>query len=104
MAKHFISEPLTPAYDAHSESPPAVTQSLTREPTLPPAFRWRDELLVVESTLARRRSSKIDRGDTYLKRHWFDARTDDGRIVTVYYDRAAKRGAPHWWLYSIEEP
>jgi hypothetical protein len=78
-------------------------EGFSHEPSLPTAFHWRNETLAIKSVRDRRRSTKVDRGDTYLKRHWFDLETVDGRVITVYYDRAAKRGHPHWWLYAIEE-
>ena len=96
MPKHFVSEPLT-ARD------PGPLETSTQEPQLPAAFIWRDQTLEVRAVRTRRRSTKVDRGDTYLKRHWFEFETGDGRVATVYYDRAAGRGSPHWWLYTIEE-
>jgi hypothetical protein len=94
MTKHFVSGPL----EQCCGGPP-----LLNEPQLPAAFRWRDQTLQVKNVRARKRSTKVDRGDTYLKRHWFEFDTTDGRIAVVYYDRGSKRGSPHWWLYSIED-
>ena len=92
MTKQFVSEPLT-ATDAAGDA---------HEPKLPAAFRWRDETLEVKFLIKTWRSTKEDRGDVYLKRHWFEFASVDGRIATVYFDRASKRGAPRWWLYAIE--
>ncbi len=50
------------------------------------------------------RTTKIDRGDAYLARFWFEVETDDGRCAVVYFDRKARRTAPHWWLYTMSEP
>ena len=96
MPKHFISEPIRPAGDATS-----LPQN--NEPALPAAFIWRDETLEVKSLRNSWRTTKTDRGDVYLKRHWFEFETADGRSATVYYDRAAKRGTSPWSLYSIED-
>lgn len=94
MAKHFVSEPVTPC-DA---------QPLREnEPALPAAFAWREQRLVVKALRETWRSTKNDRGDTYLKRHWYSFDTNDGRIATVYFDRAARRGESRWWLYAIED-
>ncbi len=90
MTKHFISEAITPSRVVTSEE-------------LPPAFAWRDELLEVKAVRNKWRSTKEDRGDVYLKRHWFEFETTGSRIVTVYFDRAAKRGRPRWWLYAIDD-
>ena len=94
MSKHFISQPLL----ADAGSPDG-----NMEPVLPEAFDWNGERLVVENVLRTWRSTKTDRGDVYLKRHWFEFVLSDGRVATVYFDRAAKPRAPHWWLYAIEE-
>lgn len=71
------------------------------EPSLPPAFEWDGTDLVVGEVRKTWRSLKDDRGDTYLKRHWFEFETADGRIAVVYFDRGARRGQPRWWLYTI---
>jgi len=93
MNKQFVSEPLHTA----AQAPGAAN-----EPTLPDEFEWRDERLRVGRVLKTWRSTKEDRGDKYLKRYWFAFETPDARIATVYFDRAAKRGQPHWWLYTLE--
>ncbi len=95
MSKRFVSQALHAA-----PGPPAGNN----EPSLPVAFDWNGEHLEVARVLRTWRSTKTDRGDVYLKRHWFEFATSDGRIVTVYFDRAAKPDAPHWWLYTIETP
>jgi hypothetical protein len=41
------------------------------EPVLPRIFRFGEELLTVSVVQRSWRSTKDDRGDTYLKRHWF---------------------------------
>ena len=72
------------------------------EPSLPAAFRFGDERLEVAKLERTWRSTKDDRGDTYVKKHWFAFRTPDGREAVVYFDRAAARGAPRWWLYTLD--
>jgi hypothetical protein len=49
------------------------------------------------------RSTKSDRGDAYLKWHWFELQTAADEKVRVYYDRESRRGTSAWWLYTIEE-
>ncbi len=93
MSKSFVSEPLT----ADAGAP-----GVANEPQLPPALHWREELLTVKNLRKAWRSTKEDRGDVYLKRHWFEFETGDGRIAVVYFDREARRGQAHWWLYTIE--
>jgi hypothetical protein len=92
VSKRFVSEPI------------AVITARTgtaNQPDLPAAFRWRDETLEVKILRDAWRSSKTDRGDLYLKRHWFTFETVDGRVATVYFDRSAKRAQPRWSLYAI---
>lgn len=60
-------------------------------------------MLEVRRVLQQWRGTKEDRGDVYLKRHWYEFETADGRIATVYFDRDAKRGGSHWWLFTIEK-
>jgi hypothetical protein len=93
----FISEALTPLDDRHD------TDGLTAgEPAVPASFRWHDEVLRVASIRRTWRSTKVDRGDTYLKRHWYEAALADGRTAVIYFDRGARKGAPRWWLYTLD--
>jgi uncharacterized protein DUF6504 len=71
------------------------------EPGLPAAFRWRNEELIVRGVRRAWRSTKEDRGDVYLKRHYFELELADSRVATVYFERQAKRNAPRWYLYTI---
>lgn len=72
------------------------------EPSLPGGFEFDGERLDVAELLRTWRSTKDDRGDTYLKKHWFEFATTDGRRAVVYFDRGARKGAPRWWLYTLE--
>ncbi len=96
MAAQFVSESIFPEPGAFDTAP------LGRgEPALPAGFVWRDEPLPVERVLRTWRSTKDDRGDTYLKRHWFEFETSGARRATVYFERHARRGEARWWLYTI---
>jgi uncharacterized protein DUF6504 len=72
------------------------------EPPLPASFQWRDSELAVRRVVRTWRSTKLDRGDAYLARHWFEVETGDGRIAVLYFDRKARAGSARWWLYTIE--
>ncbi len=92
----FMSKPLVP------EGASFESDDRGRfEPAVPPAFRLGDERLGVLRVLRSWRSERTDRGDSYLKRHWFEIELDDGRIAVVYFDRGARRGAPRWWCYTL---
>jgi hypothetical protein len=92
----FVSRPIAPEGEA-------IARAGANEPPLPAAFRWDDRVLDVAEVVRAWRSTKDDRGDTYLKRHWFEFVTAQGARAVVYYDREARRGAPHWWLFTIDE-
>ena len=95
--RKFVSHPLVAAGEE------LVTAANGSEPPVPRAFLWDERRFVVSSILRTWRSSKNDRGDTYLKRHWFELETVDGARLEVYYDRDARRGRSRWWLYTIDE-
>jgi GAF domain-containing protein len=87
--RRFVSQPIEPTAATGTD--------------LPPAFRWNHETLEVRALRKQWRGTKEDRGDVYLKRHWYEFETSDGRVATVYFDRGAKAGTPRWWLYALEE-
>ncbi len=99
MRRHFVSEPLQ-ALGA-SFDPATMSHG---EPALPTAFQWNDQRLTIGSLSRSWRSTKTDRGDVYLARHWFEVELEDGRHATIYFERQARRNTPRWWLYTIDEP
>jgi Family of unknown function (DUF6504) len=94
--RKFVSAPLLPGEGF-------VSVSSGNEPPVPAAFLWGGRTLRVAAVARSWRSTKTDRGDAYLKRHWFELRTEDGATLEVYYDREVRRGAPQWWLYTIDD-
>jgi Family of unknown function (DUF6504) len=95
VSLRFVSEAIAPGGDFDVEK-------LARgEPGLPEFFVWRDETLRVAALRRTWRSTRTDRGDVYVKRHWFDVLLDDGKSAVVYFERQARRGTPRWWLYTI---
>ena len=95
--RRFIGRPLAPAGENF------VTEANGSDPPVPRVFHWEDRTLAIVSVLRTWRSTKNDRGDAYLKRHWFELRTEDGAAIEIYYDRESRRGASPWWLYTIDE-
>ena len=91
----FVGKPLVP------EGALDVAVLAQGEPSLPAAFRLGDERITVAELLRTWRSTKDDRGDTYVKKHWFEFITGDGRLAVAYFDRGARKGAPRWWLYTL---
>jgi len=49
------------------------------------------------------RSFKDDRGDTYVKRHYFEIELTDGAVAVVYFERQAKRNTARWFLYTLDD-
>jgi len=94
----FVSEPIVPVADAFD--PRAISAG---EPSLPPAFTWRGRSFTIAAVRRTWRGYKEDRGDTYLKRHYFEVGLTDGAVAVVYFERQAKRRAPRWFLYTLDE-
>jgi len=95
--RRFISRPIHPQGDRF------VTPSANGEPPLPAVFRWDEGTIEVRAIRRWWRTTKTDRGDAYLKRFWFELETAAGEVVEIYFDRDAKRGQPHWWLYTVDK-
>ena len=93
--RKFVGSPLAPAGDGF------ITPAAGSEPPVPRAFLWDNRTLVITTVLRSWRSTKTDRGDAYLKRHWFELQTASGEKIEVYYDRESRRSAARWWLYTI---
>ncbi|HEX4012830.1 MAG TPA: DUF6504 family protein [Candidatus Cybelea sp.] len=95
--RSFVSAPIVAAGEGF------ITPATGGEPPVPSAFRWSGRTLEVTAVLRSWRSTKADRGDVYLKRHWFELETATGAKLEVYFDREARRGTPQWWLYTVDE-
>jgi hypothetical protein len=97
--EEFVSEPLTPVpgtFDAGAMS--------RGEPGLPGGFSWRDHEYKVERLMSKWKSTGTDRGETYLRRHWYRIQTTTGERMTVYCQRQArnpKDAKSRWWVYSV---
>jgi hypothetical protein len=74
------------------------------EPGVPRGFVWRGrryEIAAVESSW---KGHGKDRGDTYVRRHWYDVATVCGRRMRIYFDRNPGRSGSkrsRWWVYSV---
>lgn len=99
-AEQFVSEPIEPT--AASGDVLAMSRG---EPGLPHRFTWRDQRFEIAHVLSTWKTSTRERGDLYLRRHWFQIATTCGRHMKLYCERQTKtRGKPksRWWLYTIE--
>lgn len=103
MREQFISEEIKPLIGAFD-----LAHAAPGEPALPRRFRWRGEVLEVTEVLHKEKSTgpcTHGSGERYVRRHWFDIRTADGRQMRIYFDRKAtspRTPKTRWWLYSIQ--
>lgn len=105
MRERFISEAIRPLPEDFDFAPSAVG-----EPAIPRRFRWRAETVVISEVARRWKStSPCTHGSTerYVRRHWYEIITGDGRRLRIYFDRqasSARQRRRRWWLYSqLEE-
>lgn len=96
----FISEPITPVAGT------ADTSAMARgEPGVPGQFVWRERSYTVRRLLETWKTSTRDRGELYLRRHWYRIATTTGEQIVLYCQRQTKnRNKPkaRWWIYSIK--
>jgi len=99
-----------PAFISEKISPVPGTSDLSAmsrgEPGVPKAFVWRHLRFDVARTLERRKKMGEDRGDVYVRRHYYDVETTDALRMTIYFDRnpADRHGRKQWWLYKFTYP
>ncbi len=99
MQPRFVSEEIVPLGGAFE------TDAMLRgEPSLPPEFTWGGTVLTVTHCTRTWRTTKVDRGDTYLKRHYFEFVTGAGQRAVVYFERHVRRGVARWHLYTLTDP
>ncbi|MBV8082579.1 MAG: GNAT family N-acetyltransferase [Candidatus Eremiobacteraeota bacterium] len=97
----FVSERITPAPGSADVS--ALSHG---EPGVPRAFTWRGQRYEVLRQRGSSRDMGSDRGDVYVRRHYYGLETTDQLLMTVYFERnpsdRSKRKA--WWLYTVAFP
>lgn len=97
--EEFVSEAIEPMagrFDAAAMS--------RGEPGLPSQFVWRGKTFAVARLLSTWKTSTPERGELYLRRHWFSIQTTTGEQMTLYCERQTKntkRPKARWWLYTI---
>ncbi len=106
MSVQFISEPIIPDMESMD-----TTGASRGEPAFPRRFQWRDREYTVAAVLERwaERSARHGEGEQYTRKHWYRVRTDDGTVMSIYFERQARTGKAgsrpaktRWWLYGIE--
>jgi hypothetical protein len=98
--RKFFSEPI------NVEAGTADAAAMGRgEPGLPKSFEWRGRRYDIASVTSTWKGHGEDRGDTYVRRHWYEIVTSCGYRMRIYFDRNAGRSGSRlsrWWLYTIE--
>lgn len=94
----FVSEPLRP--DAGTADLAAMARG---EPGLPKGFTWRGKHYAIVETLTQWKTNSDGEGQVYLRRHWYQVRTDAGVVMTIHCLRQVKRGGQRWWVYRVDE-
>jgi len=103
MSEQLISEALTPVVATSDTSRMALG-----EPGLPKEFLWRGETIRITSVLRTwRETGKCHHGspELYVRKHWYEVKTDSGRTMKIYFDRQSRKGRkdPRWWLFSVSD-
>jgi phosphoribosylglycinamide formyltransferase-1 len=103
MPSSFISEPIKPARATFDAGRMALG-----EPGVPQEFTWRNRTFKVKKIRRRwRKLGPCTHGsrEMYVRKHFYDIETEDGEVMTVYFDRnpiKGRAGRPRWWLFSKE--
>lgn len=98
----FVSEAVAPEAGTFDAS--AMARG---EPGLPRVFTWRGRRFEVAQVLATWKTSTADRGEMYLRRHWYEVLAASGERMTLYCERQARnrtRAKARWWLYTFRPP
>lgn len=80
----FVSEPITPLSSGD------ISAMTRREPGLPEAFEWRGKTHRVAETTGNWKSynnCQFNPKETYLRKHWYEVKTDTGHTLVLYFDR-----------------
>jgi [ribosomal protein S5]-alanine N-acetyltransferase len=97
----FVSERIAPE-PGHFD----IAALARGEPAVPRAFTWRGQRYEVARTWAADKALGVDRGDTYVGRHYYDVETADALRMSLYFERNPNdRSKPKaWWLYTLAYP
>lgn len=102
MASKFISEPIRPVTATFDTG-----RMAGGEPGLPQEFVWRGKKYSVRDVLRSWKKTGPCRhgsGEQYVRKHWYEVKTEDGTVMKIYFDRQPKgpAGTKRWWLLSVE--
>jgi RimJ/RimL family protein N-acetyltransferase len=97
----FVGERITPHTGLFG-----VAALARGEPEVPKAFVWRGQVYTVARTLHHRKAMGQDRGDFYVRRHYYDVETSDALRMRLYFERnpSDRSKQKAWWLYTFAHP
>ena len=103
QSETLISEPITPKPGSFD------TSMMARGgPGIPRLFTWRGKsyevLGLIDTWTSRQPGKGMDRGYTYIRKHYYRVKTTTGEIMTLQFDRRPQgsRGRERWSLFTIE--
>ncbi|MBN1458489.1 MAG: cytoplasmic protein [Armatimonadetes bacterium] len=103
--ERFIGEPIVP-------QPGSFDASMMARggPGIPRHFAWRGKthevLGLIDTWTSREPGKGMDKGYTYIRKHFYRVKTTTGEIMTLEFDRKPQgsRGRRRWSLFSLETP
>lgn len=97
----FVSERIVPEFGSFD-----IAGLARGEPSVPRAFAWRDSRFEVARITGTKRATGEDRGDVYVRRHYYDVETSDALRMSLYFERnpSDRHRRKAWWLYTVTFP
>lgn len=104
QGRQFVGEAIRPETATLDTS-----KMVAGEPGFPAVFHWRRRTLRIAGVSRTwRETGPCDHGsgEAYVRKHWFEAVTDAGQTLEIYFERRARPGdvKRRWWLFAIREP
>ena len=102
MREIFISEAIEPVAATFD-----TKRMAAGAPGLPREFIWHGatiRIVEVRREWSETGPCRHGSGEQYVRKHWFQVRDDQRRLMTIYFVRHAKRGQAkeRWQLFSME--
>ncbi len=101
VKERFVSEEIKPM-PGEFDFPRAAPG----EPAIPRRFRWRGAILEVADVKGQWKDTAPcthGSGERYVRRHWYDIVTSDGRAMRLYFERkvrSPREAKRRWWIFS----
>jgi hypothetical protein len=73
------------------------------EPGPPAAFFWEGRRYEITRVASRWKTTRTDRGEKYVARHWFEVETASGETMRISCERRPRTRGARWSLYTVAE-